>query len=40
MLRGYQGALMAVSHDDAFMNKLGLTHRLLATEQGWRMESW
>lgn len=40
MLRGYRGALMVVSHDDAFMNSLGLTDRLIATEQGWRMESW
>lgn len=40
MLRSYQGALVVVSHDDAFLNNLGLTHRLLATEQGWRLESW
>ncbi|SOY58508.1 Putative ABC transporter ATP-binding protein [Cupriavidus taiwanensis] len=40
MLRSYQGALMVVSHDEAFMNSLGLTDRLVATEQGWRAESW
>jgi ATPase subunit of ABC transporter with duplicated ATPase domains len=40
MLRGYQGALVVVSHDDAFMNSLDLTDRLIATEQGWRMEPW
>jgi len=40
MLRSYQGALVVVSHDDAFLNNLGLTHRLIATEQGWRLESW
>ncbi|MFJ4291805.1 ATP-binding cassette domain-containing protein [Cupriavidus sp. NPDC089707] len=40
MLRGYQGALMVVSHDDAFMTRLGLTERLVATEQGWRTEPW
>lgn len=40
MLRSYQGALVAVSHDDAFMNNLGLTDRLVATKQGWQMESW
>ncbi|BDH44713.1 ABC transporter ATP-binding protein [Salmonella enterica subsp. enterica serovar Choleraesuis] len=40
MLRGYHGALMVVSHDDIFMNNLGLTDRLIATEQGWRMEPW
>lgn len=40
MLRGYQGALVVVSHDDVFMNSLDLTDRLIATEQGWRMEPW
>lgn len=40
MLRSYQGALLVVSHDDAFMDNLGLTDRLLATAQGWRMEPW
>ncbi|MGE8358315.1 MAG: ATP-binding cassette domain-containing protein, partial [Microvirgula sp.] len=40
MLRGYQGALVVVSHDDAFMDRLGLTHRLEATGQGWRLEPW
>lgn len=40
MLRSYQGALVVVSHDDAFMDRLGLTHRLVATGQGWRLEPW
>ncbi|PZX26771.1 Putative ABC transporter ATP-binding protein [Cupriavidus phytorum] len=40
MLRGYRGALVVVSHDDAFMNNLGLTDRLAATEQGWRPAPW
>ncbi|MHC6227094.1 ABC-F family ATP-binding cassette domain-containing protein [Pseudomonas sp. X10] len=40
MLRSYQGALLVVSHDDAFMHSLGLTDRLVATEQGWRLEQW
>ncbi|MGE6493596.1 ABC-F family ATP-binding cassette domain-containing protein [Cupriavidus metallidurans] len=40
MLRGYQGALIVVSHDDGFMENLGLTDRLLATGQGWRLEPW
>lgn len=40
MLRGYQGALVVVSHDDAFMGSLGLTDRLAATEQGWRTAPW
>jgi len=40
MLRSYQGALLIVSHDDVFMDNLGLTDRLLATGQGWRLEPW
>lgn len=40
VLRSYQGALVVVSHDDAFMDKLGLTDRLLATGQGWRLDPW
>ena len=40
MLRGYRGALLVVSHDDAFLERLGLTERLLATEQGWRLDTW
>lgn len=35
LLRSFQGALVVVSHDDVFLNNLELTHRLLATEQGW-----
>lgn len=38
MLRSYQGALVVVSHDDAFLENLALTDRLLATEQGWQLE--
>ncbi|TFW30763.1 ABC-F family ATP-binding cassette domain-containing protein [Massilia horti] len=38
MLRDYKGALIVVSHDDAFMDNLGLTDRLLAAEHGWRLE--
>ena len=40
MLRSYQGALVVVSHDEAFMNSLELTNRLVATEHGWRLEPW
>ncbi|MBP2198763.1 hypothetical protein [Pantoea cypripedii] len=39
MIRGYHGSLMVVSHDDAFLNSLGLTDRLIATEEGWRLET-
>ncbi|UEQ02664.1 ATP-binding cassette domain-containing protein [Halomonas profundus] len=38
LLRSYQGALVVVSHDDAFLENLALTDRLLATEQGWHLE--
>lgn len=40
MLSSYRGALMVVSHDDAFLQALGLTHRLQASEAGWQMEPW
>lgn len=40
MLRSYQGALVVVSHDDAFMDSVGLTDRLVAAERGWRLEPW
>lgn len=40
MLQGYRGALVVVSHDDVFLESLGLTHRLRATLEGWRMEPW
>ncbi|ARS52550.1 ABC-F family ATP-binding cassette domain-containing protein [Kushneria konosiri] len=40
MLRHYQGALMVVSHDEAFLARLELTHRLRATEQGWQWRPW
>ncbi|MBB6261371.1 ATPase subunit of ABC transporter with duplicated ATPase domains [Paenochrobactrum gallinarii] len=38
MLRSYQGALVVVSHDDRFMDNIGLTNRLIATNQGWQFE--
>lgn len=38
LLRIYQGALVVVSHDDAFLENLALTDRLLVTEQGWHLE--
>jgi ATPase subunit of ABC transporter with duplicated ATPase domains len=39
-LRQYTGALLVVTHDDAFMNALDLTDRLLAAPDGWRMTPW
>lgn len=38
MLQGYRGALVVVSHDDGFLDALGLTDRLVATERGWVVE--
>lgn len=38
MLRSYQGALLVVSHDDAFLGNLELTDRLIASNEGWRLE--
>lgn len=40
MLRSYPGGLVVVSHDDAFLNSLGLTDRLVATDQGWQLAPW
>lgn len=34
-LRDYSGALLVVSHDEAFLQGLGLTHRLQWQPQGW-----
>ena len=40
MLAAYAGGLVVVSHDDAFLNALRLTDRLVATPQGWRLQPW
>lgn len=40
MLRSYPGALIVVSHDDAFLDRLALTHRLTATGHGWSLAAW
>jgi len=36
ILRFYAGALVVVSHDEVFLERIGLTHRLEATPAGWR----
>ena len=38
MLNAYGGALVLVSHDRVFLERVGLTHRLSATSAGWRLE--
>lgn len=37
MLNAYQGALAVVSHDAVFLERIGLTQRLRATPDGWRL---
>lgn len=37
MLRQYAGALVVVSHDEVFLERIGLTHRLEASPAGWRL---
>ncbi|CAM4066881.1 ABC-F family ATP-binding cassette domain-containing protein [Kerstersia similis] len=39
MLQAYAGALVVVSHDEAFLSQLALTDRLLASEQGWSLQA-
>jgi len=38
-LADYPGALLVVSHDEAFFSGLKLTHELVWEETGWRCES-
>ena len=38
-LAGFPGALLVVSHDDAFLKGLTLTHEMVWEETGWRFES-
>ncbi|MHC9005567.1 ABC-F family ATP-binding cassette domain-containing protein [Enterobacter adelaidei] len=38
-LAGFPGALLVVSHDEAFLKGLMLTHELAWEEEGWRCES-
>jgi ATPase subunit of ABC transporter with duplicated ATPase domains len=36
LLRQYRGALLVVSHDDAFLDQLALEARLERAQDGWR----
>ena len=38
-LVGFPGALLVVSHDEAFLKGLTLTHELVWEEAGWRCDS-
>jgi len=40
MLMQYEGALVVVSHDQAFLDRLALTDRLSPTPEGWRLLPW
>lgn len=40
MLRQYPGTLVVVSHDEALLGNLDLTHRLEAGPEGWTMKPW
>ncbi|MFI3311177.1 ATP-binding cassette domain-containing protein [Ewingella allii] len=37
LLNQYQGTLLVVSHDEAFLAQIGLTHWLVAGEKGWEL---
>jgi ATPase subunit of ABC transporter with duplicated ATPase domains len=37
MLQSWRGALVVVSHDDAFLRRLGPTHRIERHDDGWRV---
>lgn len=39
MLAGYQGCLVVVSHDDAFLQQLLLSHHLVWIGSGWTMDA-
>ncbi|HAX6869513.1 TPA: ABC-F family ATP-binding cassette domain-containing protein [Escherichia coli] len=38
-LNQYQGTLIVVSHDEAFLSQIELTHWLVAGEKGWELSS-
>jgi ATPase subunit of ABC transporter with duplicated ATPase domains len=40
MLAQYEGALVVISHDEAFLGRIGLTDRLSPTAAGWVMRPW
>lgn len=40
MLQQYRGALVVVSHDDAFLDALSLDTRIEIRREGWRVSAW
>src|SRR5262249_42615072 len=40
MLSQYEGALVVVSHDEVFLDRIGLTDRLSPAPSGWLMQPW
>ncbi|MCF8804411.1 ABC-F family ATP-binding cassette domain-containing protein, partial [Xanthomonas campestris pv. campestris] len=40
LLQDYRGALMVVSHDAAFLQRLGLQQRLDTAQSQWRLAPW
>jgi ATPase subunit of ABC transporter with duplicated ATPase domains len=40
MLREYRGALVVVSHDTTFLDRLTLTHRYEPMALGWQLAAW
>ena len=40
LLRQYRGALIVVSHDQAFLDRIALTHKLEAGPRGWLTSEW
>lgn len=37
LLNQFRGTLLVVSHDEAFLAQIGLTHWLMAGEKGWEL---
>ena len=40
MLRAYPAALLVVSHDEVFLDRLALDTRLQAGSDGWSASPW
>lgn len=40
MLRAYDGSLVVASHDEDFLERIGVSERLTPTPEGWRRGPW